>query len=39
VPTAALAFAAPRRRHVSGVPIAKDAALVEGGLDWRFTPG
>ena len=39
VPTAALAFAGTGAQFtVSGVPIAKDAALIEGGLDWRITP-
>jgi outer membrane autotransporter protein len=39
VPTAALAFAATGAAFtVSGVPIARDAALVEAGLDWRFNP-
>jgi len=23
---------------VAGIPIARDAALVEGGFDWRFAP-
>jgi outer membrane autotransporter protein len=37
-PTAALAFAGTNAGFtVSGVPIAKTAALVEGGIDWRIT--
>jgi outer membrane autotransporter protein len=40
VPAAALAFAgACAAFTVSGVPIAKDAALVEAGLDWRIARG
>jgi outer membrane autotransporter protein len=39
VPTAGLAFAGTGAAFtVSGVPIARDAALVEAGLDWRITP-
>ncbi|MEA2908315.1 MAG: hypothetical protein QOJ15_396, partial [Bradyrhizobium sp.] len=38
VPTAALAFASTGAAFsVSGVPIAQNAALVEGGIDWRIT--
>lgn len=38
VPTAALAFASTGAAFtVSGVPIAKNSALVEGGIDWRIT--
>jgi outer membrane autotransporter protein len=37
-PTAALAFASSNAAFtVSGVPIAIDSALVEGGIDWRIT--
>ena len=37
-PTAALAFASTNAAFtVSGVPIAIDSALVEGGIDWRIT--
>jgi fibronectin-binding autotransporter adhesin len=36
-PTAALAFASSGAAFsVSGVPIAKNAALLEGGIDWRL---
>jgi outer membrane autotransporter protein len=38
-PTAALAFPAMGTGFtVAGVPVARDAALVEAGVDWRFTP-
>jgi outer membrane autotransporter protein len=38
VPTAALAFASTGAAFtVSGVPIAKNSALIEGGIDWRIT--
>lgn len=38
VPTAALAFASTGAAFtVAGVPIAKNSALVEGGIDWRIT--
>jgi outer membrane autotransporter protein len=38
VPTAALAFASTGAAFtVSGVPIAQNAALIEGGIDWRIT--
>jgi outer membrane autotransporter protein len=37
-PTAALAFASTGAAFsVAGVPIAVDSALVDAGLDWRFT--
>jgi len=38
-PTAALAFQGTGAAFsVAGIPIARDAALVEGGFDWRFAP-
>jgi outer membrane autotransporter protein len=38
VPTAALAFASTGAAFsVSGVPIAREAALLEGGVDWRIS--
>jgi outer membrane autotransporter protein len=38
VPTAALAFASTGAAFtVTGVPIAQNAALIEGGIDWRIT--
>ena len=38
-PTAALAFQSTGAAFaVGGVPIARDAALVESGVDWRFSP-
>jgi outer membrane autotransporter protein len=38
-PTAAVAFQSTGAAFsVAGVPIAREAALVEGGLDLRFTP-
>jgi outer membrane autotransporter protein len=37
-PTAALAFASTNAAFtVSGVPLAKNSALIEGGIDWRIT--
>jgi outer membrane autotransporter protein len=37
-PTAALAFASTGAAFtVAGVPIAKNSALIEGGIDWRIT--
>jgi uncharacterized protein with beta-barrel porin domain len=39
LPAAALAFAGTGAQFtVTGVPIARDAALIEAGLDWRFNP-
>lgn len=38
-PTAALAFQSTGAAFsIAGVPIARDAALVEAGFDWRFSP-
>jgi subtilase-type serine protease len=37
-PTATQAFASSNRFTVSGAPIARDAALVEAGVDFEFTP-
>ena len=38
-PSAALAFQATGTAFtVAGIPIARDAALVEAGFDWRFSP-
>jgi outer membrane autotransporter protein len=38
-PTTALAFQGTGAGFtVAGIPIARDAALVEGGFDWRFAP-
>src|SRR5262245_41478902 len=38
-PSAALAFQSTGAVFsIAGVPIARDAALVEAGLDWRFSP-
>jgi outer membrane autotransporter protein len=38
-PSAALAFQSTGAAFsIAGVPIARDAALVEAGFDWRFSP-
>jgi fibronectin-binding autotransporter adhesin len=38
-PVAALAFQGTGAGFsTAGVPIAREAALIEGGIDWRFSP-